>query len=164
MRGSGVQVPSPASSSDIKSPGCRVARIMGGTCLYCLNPTKRKYYKYCSNRCQFDYQYQEYIRKWKSGSVDGNRGKKSPLISNHLRRYLIEKFGEICCLCGWSKRHIITGRVPLEVNHIDGNSANNDESNLQLLCPNCHSLTVNFRNLNRGNGRAHRRRSLEVAR
>ena len=135
--------------------------MMAEKCLHCTKPTKRKYYKYCSNRCQFDHQYQEYIGKWKSGLVDGNRGKKAPLISSYLRRYLLEKHGEKCCLCGWDKRHLTTGKVPLEVNHIDGNSFNNDESNLQLICPNCHSLTANFRNLNRGNGRAHRRAALQ---
>lgn len=35
--------------------------------------------------------------------------------------------------------------IPLEVHHIDGNHYNNDITNLQLLCPNCHSLTDNFR-------------------
>ena len=30
--------------------------------------------------------------------------------------------------------------------HIDGN---NEESNLQLLCPNCHSLTPTFGALNK---------------
>ena len=128
-------------------------------CLYCRQATKRKFYTYCSNKCQCDYKYQEYIRKWKANLVDGNRGKKTVLLSKHISRYLLEKYGEKCCLCGWDKRHPITGRVPLEVNHIDGNSSNNSEANLQLICPNCHSLTANFRNLNKGNGRAYRRSS-----
>ena len=41
----------------------------------------------------------------------------------------------------------------LQVNHIDGNYKNNREENLELLCPNCHSLTPNYRSLNRGKGR-----------
>jgi hypothetical protein len=128
-------------------------------CLYCSGATKGKNYKYCSNSCQFDYQHREYIRRWKAGLVDGNRGKKFPLISSHIKKYLLEKYGEKCCICGWDRRHSITGKVPLEVNHIDGNHANNKEENLQLLCPNCHSLTANFRNLNKGNGRAYRRKA-----
>ena len=35
------------------------------------------------------------------------------------------------------------------VHHIDGNSLNNIESNLQLLCPNSHSLTENFGSRNK---------------
>lgn len=46
-----------------------------------------------------------------------------------------------------------TGKIPLEVNHIDGNAKNNIEENLELLCPNCHSLTHNFRNLNKKSAR-----------
>jgi hypothetical protein len=128
-------------------------------CLHCSEDfySKSKHAKYCSNRCQVDYQHKEYISKWRAGLVDGKRGKKAPLISNHLRRYLIEVFGERCSACGWDRHHSKTGRVPLEVNHKDGNAENNSESNLELLCPNCHSLTDNFRNLNRGNGREYRR-------
>lgn len=130
-------------------------------CLHCKKPTKRKTYKYCSNKCQIDFQYKSYVENWQTGLIDGNKGNDFPQLSNHLKRFLLEKFGEKCCLCGWKKRHSLTNKVPLEINHIDGNSLNNAESNLQLLCPNCHSLTVNFRNLNKGNGRIFRRRKLK---
>lgn len=69
----------------------------------------------------------------------------------------MEKFGEKCSMCLWSKRHEVTGKVPLEIDHIDGNSENNSETNLRLLCPNCHALTPHFKNLNKGNGRSWRK-------
>ena len=31
----------------------------------------------------------------------------------------------------------------MELHHIDGNRYNNELDNLQILCPNCHSLTPN---------------------
>lgn len=127
-------------------------------CLSCSNLTERKTYKYCSNKCQTDYQYRVFIENWKSGVCSGNKGKAYPQISNHLKRFLQEKYGEKCRLCGWSERHSITSKVPLEINHIDGDFLNNTEGNLQLICPNCHSLTANFKNLNKGNGRASRRK------
>ena len=74
-------------------------------------------------------------------------------VSKHIRRYLLEKFGNKCSKCGWSKEHPITNAVPLEVDHIDGNAENNVEENFQLLCPNCHALTPFYRNLNRCRGR-----------
>lgn len=125
-------------------------------CNACGKVLKTYQQKYCSNQCQHDRQYKKYINVWKRGGKDGNRGKKVKLISKHLRRYLFEKYNEKCCRCGWAKKHPVTGTVPLEINHIDGNANNNTENNLELLCPNCHALTPNFRNLNKGKGRAWR--------
>jgi hypothetical protein len=35
--------------------------------------------------------------------------------------------------------------IPLELHHIDGDRTNNALSNIELLCPNCHSFTGNYR-------------------
>jgi|19_taG_2_1085344.scaffolds.fasta_scaffold11679_2 hypothetical protein len=107
--------------------------------------------KWCSNKCQMTAQYKTYINKWKQGHVDGNTGKYG--LSSHIRRYLFDKHDSSCSKCGWNKKNPVTGKVPLHVDHKDGDSKNNLESNIQLLCPNCHSLTPNFGILNKGNGR-----------
>ena len=117
----------------------------------------KKSLKYCSNRCQINYQYKQYIKDWLDGKKDGGRGVNTRNISQHLKRYLINKFGENCSICGWMEKHPVTLRVPLEVDHIDGAGENNNENNLRLLCPNCHALTPNFRNLNKGKGREWRK-------
>ena len=86
------------------------------------------------------------------------KGKKI-VKSNEIFKYistLLEKYDEKCSLCGWRQKHPVTGTVPLEVDHLNGDSDNNSEENLRLLCPNCHSLSPNFRNLNKGKGRAWR--------
>jgi 5-methylcytosine-specific restriction endonuclease McrA len=59
--------------------------------------------------------------------------------------------------CGWSEINPKSGKVPIQLNHINGNSEDNKLSNLELLCPNCHSLTPTFGMLNKGNGRKKRR-------
>lgn len=118
--------------------------------------------KFCSLRCQATNNYKEYISRWKQGLEDGNKGIKTRIISRHLRRYLQEKYKDKCSLCGWNTKHTVTGVVPLEVDHIDGNAENNKEENLRLICPNCHSLTPSFRNLNKGKGRGWRLTYLKI--
>jgi len=133
-------------------------------CLNCGLELKKWQAKYCSNKCQADYQYKHCIEKWKSRSRSGSDRVATKNVSRHLKRYLIEVGGEKCSLCGWKKRHLITKRVPLEVDHVDGNANNNNESNLRIVCPNCHSLTVHFRNLNRTRGREWRIKYLKQKR
>jgi hypothetical protein len=126
------------------------------SCLNCGAPAKLPGAKYCSNRCQADYQYQRYVQAWKTGTESGLKADES--VSDHIRRYLLHKYGERCSACGWTKRHSKTGQVPLSIHHIDGNWRNNTEDNLALLCPNCHALTDNYMNLNKGSGRRYRRK------
>lgn len=105
--------------------------------------------KYCNNVCQGDYEYKDYISKWKNGERNGISG--IDYISRHIVRYMREKYGDACQICGWNIKNQHTNRVPLQIHHIDGDCKNNKEENLQLLCPNCHSLTETFGALNRGN-------------
>ncbi len=123
-------------------------------CLVCGKETAREKYKYCSNACQIEYQHQIYIQKWKAGEVKGLQS--IGIVSGYIKRYLRRKFGNRCCLCGWSKINSKTGQVPLVADHIDGNWRNNTENNLRLICPNCDALTSTYAGLNRGNGRKNR--------
>ena len=124
-------------------------------CLYCSKPIKSTG-KFCNNSCQANYRYDNYIAKWKEGKVNGLKGKYQ--ISNYIRKYLLIKFNNRCSRCGWSMVNPYTNVVPLEIEHLDGDYTNNDESNLTVLCPNCHSLTATYKGANRGNGRKDRKK------
>ena len=52
-----------------------------------------------------------------------------------IRDGIKEKKCEICGAFIWQGKEL-----PLELHHIDGNHFNNDFNNLQILCPNCHSI------------------------
>jgi len=52
-------------------------------------------------------------------------------------------------------------KITLELEHRDGNTNNNDRSNLELLCPNCHSLTHTWRGRNKSKSNSRKRVSDE---
>ena len=100
---------------------------------------------FCDNTCQREYQYRETIKEWLEGRDIMNDG--AIKISNNIRRYLFELHNSKCQECGWGELNSYTNKVPLEVEHIDGDSQNNKFENLKLLCPNCHSLTKTYKNI-----------------
>jgi len=66
---------------------------------------------------------------------------KKRLFSAGLKKPKCEK-------CGWNKKSK-DGRLPLELDHINGDSRDNRINNLRILCPNCHSLEPTHRGRNR---------------
>lgn len=97
-------------------------------------------------------------RGWNKG-LKGTSGPRIPLEnilvkgstfqSYKLRNRLIRegvKKGQ-CEECGWAKRSK-DGRLPLELDHINGDSSDNRIENLRILCPNCHSLKPTHRGRN----------------
>ena len=69
----------------------------------------------------------------------------STLVKSHVMKLKLIEDGlrehkcEICGITEWLGKP-----TPLELHHIDGNRFNNELSNLQILCPNCHSQTPNY--------------------
>ena len=103
-------------------------------------------YKFCSQKCAGEYMKQKKIMDWKSGLISGT---SQYTTSKFIRNFLLKKYNNSCQICGWNKMNKFTNKVPLQIHHIDGDSTNNKEENLLLLCPNCHSLTENFGSRNK---------------
>ena len=76
--------------------------------------------------------------------------KNSDFQSYKLKNRLFkEKLKQpICEKCGWAKKSK-DGRIPVELDHINGSSNDNRFKNLRILCPNCHSLEPTHRGRNR---------------
>lgn len=54
----------------------------------------------------------------------------------------------LCELCGWAEKSN-DGRIPVELDHINGVHSDNRLENLRILCPNCHSLQPTHRGRNK---------------
>lgn len=113
-------------------------------CLNCNNSIPNRNI-YCNNKCQGEYSTKNTFLKIENGD--------SSFSSDTFKKYLIYKYGEKCMKCNWNEINQTTGLIPIQLEHKDGNSENHSLNNLELLCPNCHSLTSTYGALNKGNGR-----------
>jgi len=74
---------------------------------------------------------------------------KVKITSHKLRlRLLREKiFSHECSIC--KNTEWLNNKIPLQLDHINGNHYDNSFLNLRMLCPICHSLTLNFNGKNK---------------
>jgi hypothetical protein len=126
-------------------------RSMTKLCLNCDGIITGSGKKYCSAKCQNSYQ-----RKIIFDKIE--LGEHKSLDSRIYKDYLIGLYGEKCMKCEWACVNENSNTIPLELHHIDCNPDNNKSDNLELLCPNCHSLTKNWKGITSGDGRFSRRR------
>jgi hypothetical protein len=119
-------------------------------CLNCKKHIRRsgigKYRSFCDQKCTGAYKRNEtqVIRKelFEQGKLKYRR---------QIRSILFERFGHVCQICKhteWNGQ-----KIPLQVDHKDGCSANNSSSNLRLICHNCDAQLPTFAGKNRGKGR-----------
>lgn len=129
---------------------------MNYKCLFCDKEARilrQKANKYCSNKCQLNFQSEQKLKNWLKTGVIENKCLQTP---HWLKRYILDRQDGKCAECGikdWNGKELV-----LDLEHKDGNSENNKEENLCCLCPNCHSQTPTYKAKNKGSGRTHRRK------
>ena len=121
-------------------------------CHYCGKENKsHTKSKFCNHKCHKESLYASLVAEWK---ITG-KSTRTAGTPGWLKRYLFEKQNSKCNMCHndtW-----LDEPITLELEHKDGNSQNDTEDNLELLCPNCHSKTPTYKAKNYGNGRHYRR-------
>lgn len=105
--------------------------------------------KFCCIECYRKYKNEKKESALQNWLRTGEGGTYVYQPSKMVRKYMYELYNGKCQICGWGEINKHTGKSPLQLRHLDGNSSNNKLENLQLLCPNCHSLTENFGSRNR---------------
>ena len=85
--------------------------------------------------------YEEMLRGEKRYYLSCNRALKSYLFSHGLKT-------DECERSGWKGKLPGKEFTQCELHHKDGDNSNQALSNLEIICPNCHSLTETYRGAN----------------
>jgi hypothetical protein len=145
------------SNNDFCSRSCAIMSLNSRVnlkvikCLNCGSETKNK--EYCSVNCGV-------VKRWKIKVEEIEQGRIKGIESNirrHIKRYLIEKNGHQCERC--TEKEWMGEPIPLNCDHIDGRSENNELSNFRLICANCDRQQPTYGSKNRGKGRKSRRKN-----
>ena len=103
--------------------------------------------KYCSTNCKLQAHWNRLFQNIEKHGLSILYTKNGYFNTNRAKEYLFYKYGNKCQICGYSEWY--GKKLSIQLHHKDGNNTNNNIDNLQLLCPNCHSLTNTYCGKNR---------------
>lgn len=109
--------------------------------------------KYCSHKCQKEYEHKENYKKIIEGDDSIMRANYSPAC---FKKDILSEQDGVCAICGCLPEH--NGKpLVFILDHIDGNAANNKRENLRMICPNCDSQLDTFKSKNKNGARSYYR-------
>jgi hypothetical protein len=143
-----------ACANMVRRQQAEARRSKPAPCLHCGSTERRPRSNgpYCSWECFNEDRYgrtgtfARWLAGWQSGEVSGTREDGRP--DWRVRQALVLLRGQRWETCGWAETNPVSGRVPLHVDHVDGDRTKNRPEDVRLLCPNCHALTPNYQHLN----------------
>ena len=99
-------------------------RNINKLCVNCDKLLNDKRLTCCSYKCDKEYKRKILFEKIESGDTT--------LGAKNYKKYLINIYGEKCMECGWDKINPTSGKIPIELEHIDGDSDNNSLGNFHV--------------------------------
>lgn len=117
-------------------------------CLFCGKKIKNNK-KFCNPKCLGEY---NHLKSYNDFLLNPEKFKNGSYTPKYFKDFFLKEQNFKCEICGNTNEW--EGKVLVFVlDHIDGDSSNNERKNLRLICPNCDSQTETFKSKNKNSSR-----------